>query len=107
MNPGVALPPAWAVLAGALADRRPIRARYRGTDRVLFPHALGWKHGRPKVLAYQSGGTSEAEAPDQRWRSMFIDEIDVAVIAEGPWQSSHNYSSRSNCFDLVEVAIPY
>ena len=103
-------PPAWAVLEQALTDRHPVRARYHGTDRVLCPHALGWKHGRPKVLACQSGGTTSAGAlsPDthQRWRSMFVDEIEGPVIADGPWQTAGNYSRASNCFDDLEVALP-
>ena len=36
-------PPAWDLLALARAERRPVKARYRGAERVLCPHVLGWK----------------------------------------------------------------
>lgn len=103
-------PPAWAILEQALADRRPVRATYHGQERILCPHALGWKHGRPKVLAYQSGGATSTgalpAAPHELWRSMFIDEIEDPVITDGAWQTAGNYSPTSNCFDDLEVALP-
>lgn len=108
MIAGTVRPPAWAVLEQALTDKRPVRARYHGSERVLCPHALGWKHGRPKVLSYQSGRTTSRRAlpPDpDAWRSMFIDEIENLVIADGPWRTAPNFSHDSNCFDDLEVAL--
>ena len=102
-------PPAWAVLERALTERRPVRARYHGTERVLCPHALGWKNDRPKVLSYQAGGTTGQAAPSlgprQRWRSMFVDEIEDPVIADGPWETADNYSPDSNCIDDLEISV--
>ena len=101
-----AIPTAWAVLERAIAQRRPVLARYHGDERALCPHALGWKHGRAKLLAYQSSGpTTRAMPPQQRWRSMFVDELVDVRVADGPWQSAANYSPTSNCFDQVEVAL--
>ena len=101
-------PSAWAVLEQALTEKRPVRARYNGRERVLCPHALGWKHGRPKVLAYQSGGTTSRGAlppGPHAWRSMFIDEIEDLSVTEGPWQTAPNFSHDSNCFDVLEIAL--
>lgn len=103
-------PPVWATLAQALTERRPVRARYHGAERVLCPHALGWKKGRPKVLSYQAGGTtSQGALPDashQRWRSMFVDEIEEAVIiTDRPWETGPNYSHNTNCIDEMELAV--
>jgi hypothetical protein len=103
-------PPAWSVLAQALAARLTVRARYHGHDRLLCPHVLGWKNGRAKVLAFQSDGTTSSGAlsddSQQRWRSLFVDEIEHASIAlETPWQSAHNYTPYSNCIDKLELAV--
>lgn len=100
-------PPAWAALESALTQRRPVRLRYHGHDRVVCPHALGWKNGRPKLLAYQSGGTTSQGAPPddprQRWRSMFVDEIEGAVLTDGPWETAANYSATgAGCIDELE-----
>ena len=103
------LPPAWAVLARALSERRAVRARYHGQQRILCPHALGWKHGRPKVLAFQAGGnTSEGvlpQDPRQRWRSMFVDEIEGLVITDDSWATADNYSLNTNCIDTLEMSV--
>ncbi len=103
-------PPAWAVLARGLADRQPVLARYHGHERILCPHALGWRGQRAKVLAYQAAGTtSTGELPaaeDRRWRSMFVDEIEGPVIVEGRWESPANYrGDAGNGMDVVEVAL--
>ena len=102
-------PPAWAILAQALRERRPIRARYHERERLLCPHALGWKNGRAKVLCYQAAGaTSDGRLPAdprQRWRSMFVDELDDTVITDRPWQTAANYSHHSNCIDQIELQI--
>jgi hypothetical protein len=103
-------PSVWATLAQALTERRPVRARYHGTERILCPHALGWKNGRPKVLSYQAGGTTSQGplpvASRQRWRSMFVDEIEEAVIiTDQPWETAPNYSHNTNCIDEMELAI--
>lgn len=111
LTPSADRPPAWAVLEQALNARRPVRARYHGIERVVCPHALGWKRGRAKVLAYQAGGATGGgpvdRDPRQRWRSMFVDEIDDAQIDDGPWRTADNYSHQSNCIDELEVAISH
>lgn len=102
-------PPAWAVLERALTERRPVRVRYHGTERVLCPHALGWKNDRPKILSYQAGGTTSQgtlpKDPRQRWRSMFVDEIEDPILTSGDWETADNYSHQSNCIDQLEVAV--
>jgi hypothetical protein len=101
-------PSAWEVLKRALTERRAVRARYHGHERVLCPHALGWKNGRAKVLAYQSDGTTGRGAlppPPQCWRSMFVDELEQPTITNDRWQTADNYSLPCNGIDDVAVAV--
>jgi len=102
-------PPAWAVLEQALLQRRPVSADYHGRPRLLCPHALGWKNGRAKVLSYQAAGTTSHGGlpadPAQRWRSMFIDEIDHPAVVDGEWHTADNYTSASNCIDELEIDV--
>ncbi len=104
-----ARPPAWMILERALTDRRAVAARYHGHERVVCPHALGWKNGRAKLLAYQCDGTTSDGTlpadPRQRWRSMFIDEIEHLTIVDGPWHSAENHSATSNGIDELELSI--
>lgn len=93
-------PAAWTLLERAISDRLAVLARYHGHERTLCPHALGWKNGRPKVLAYQAAGTTSLGAlhddPRQRWRSMFVDEMERPTISDHPWQTADNGSGQSN-----------
>ena len=103
-------PPAWDVLAQALHECCPVRALYHGTERVLCPHVLGWKAGRAKALCYQVGGTTGHGAlpagPEQRWRSLFVDDLEAVELLSGHrWGTAPNYSVVSNCVDQVEFYV--
>lgn len=101
-------PAAWATPEQALRQRRPVRARYHDRERILCPHALGWRYGRAKVLVYQAAGASRGGlSPDsgQRWRSMFVDEIQNPVIIDGPWRTADNYSHGAPGIEDVEIEV--
>ena len=97
----------WQVLTTALSQRRAVRARYHDRTRVLCPHALGWKHGRAKALVYQTDIVGPARDDDARgWRSLFIDEIEDAVVTDDPWHTASDYTSHGNGIDTLVAAIP-
>ena len=98
-------PAAWAVLEQALLQRRPVRATYHGRDRLLSPHALGWKHGHAKVLAYQTDTTNPVD-PHQQWRSMFIEQIEDAALTNDTWDTADNYTPNTNGIDELALHIP-
>jgi hypothetical protein len=97
----------WAVLHAALTKKRTVRARYHDRLRVLCPHTLGWKNGRPKVLAYQTAIIGNTPTHDPRgWRSLFVDEIHDAIISDDCWESANNYNHDNNGIDTISAAIP-
>ena len=105
-------PPVWSLLARAIVDKRAVAVCYHGHQRVLCPHALGWKSGRFKLLSYQtSGATSQgtlSQEPRQRWRSMFVDEIEgPVIIQDAPWHTADIRIHESNCFDESDIEARY
>ncbi len=106
-------PATWAALEAALRARRPVLISYHGRQRLICPHALGWKDGRPMVLGYQTGGQTSTGAlpsdPRKHWRCMFVDEVDQVVTAGPPstWATADNYnwSHPFHAIDEVTVAI--
>ena len=103
-------PAAWTILARAIHERRTVRARYHGHERLLCPHVLGWKNGRAKVFAYQTAGSTSSGALPQvssdRWRSLFVDEIeDPTIVPDACWDTADNYTPHSNGIDEVEVLV--
>lgn len=113
MTTTAALPVAWAPLEAALRQRRPVLVGYHGRQRLVCPHALGWKNRRPMLLAYQTGGETTSGAlpadPRKRWRCLFVDEVDsVACTAPtSEWGTAGNYnpSHPFHVIDEVTVAI--
>jgi hypothetical protein len=90
-------PTPWALLHTALQARQPVQICYHGHQRLLCPHALGWKAGRPILLGYQTGGhttTGQLDPdPRKRWRCLYIDEIDqVLPDPTSDWHTADNYN---------------
>jgi WYL domain len=64
------------VLRIAISQRRQIRFRYDGKERIAEPHDYGMQGGKVRLLAYQTGGQSNSgRLPNWRW-------IDVSKIRE-------------------------
>jgi hypothetical protein len=55
------------LLLTAISEKRLIRLRYRGRDRIVEPHDYGIHNGAAKLLAYQVGGSSSGKLPNWRW----------------------------------------
>ena len=51
----------------AIEQRRLLRLRYRGKERIVEPHDYGLNNGVVKLLAYQVGGASSSPLPNWRW----------------------------------------
>lgn len=108
------LPAAWAPLEAALRQRRPVRLCYKGSERLVCPHALGWKNGRAMLLAYQADPHTTTGAlpadPRRQWRNMLVDHIDQVLAADpaSTWQTADNYNHAHpfNSIDNLTIAIP-
>jgi hypothetical protein len=105
-------PAAWDALEAALRQRRAVRVSYHGHHRIICPHALGWKNGKAMLLGYQTGGHTHTgtlpEAPNNRWRNFFIDDIEVVTAEPATsWQTAHNYNAAHpfNAIDELTVAV--
>jgi hypothetical protein len=112
MTTTTTLPAAWAALETALRQRRPVQLTYHGRDRLVSPHALGWKNGQPMLLAYQTphDGTATPPAdPRKQWRNMFVDQIEQMQPADpaSKWETADNYnpSQPFNSIDHLSIAI--
>jgi len=91
-------PTPWTALNTALRARRPVLVNYHGHQRLICPHALGWKKDRPIMLGYQTGGHSTSGSlqpdPTKRWRCFYIDHIDDVTPADhtSQWATADNYN---------------
>ena len=68
------------VLWTAIQQRRVIRLRYHGRDRILEPHDHGILNGSVQLLAYQVGGSSSR--PLHNWVLMKQKEITALVLLD-------------------------
>jgi hypothetical protein len=105
-------PAAWAALDTAIRQRRPVQLTYHGKVRLVSPHALGWKNGRPMLLAYQAADYSTPTPPTdprKQWRNMFTDQIEQIEAADpaSRWETADNYnpSHPFNSIDQLSIAI--
>jgi hypothetical protein len=100
------IPTAWNVLHQAINQRRTVQARYHDRLRVICPHALGWKNGRPKALVYQTAIIGHEPSHDPRgWRSLFVDEIQDPHISDDTWATAKNYAPNTSGIDTLAAAL--
>jgi hypothetical protein len=107
------IPSIWAALDEALRARRPVWVAYHGHERLLCPHALGYKADRAILLAYQSGGHTTAGTlspdPRKRWRCLSLEDIEHVLTADPAcrWQSAENYDPQRpfSAADEIIVAV--
>jgi predicted DNA-binding transcriptional regulator YafY len=97
----------FALLAAAIAERHPLRLRYHGRERLVSPHALGFKNGRAMLLALQhevDGGTQPAG-----WRNFIVDDVERISPADAGarWRSADGYDPAHpfNAIDEVLLAV--
>ncbi len=105
-------PAAWDALEAALRQRRAVRVSYHGHQRLICPHALGWKNGKAMLLGYQTGGHTTAATlaadPTHRWRNFFVDDIDIVTADDATsWQTAANYNPEHpfNAIDELAIAV--
>ena len=95
----------YALVRRAIEERRPLEATYNGHRRLLCPHVLGTRDGRPRVLCFQfGGGSARGLAPGGDWRCLDIDGLGEVAIAAGPWRS-RPHSQPQHCVDEVELEV--
>lgn len=100
------------IVRDAILNKKIVTATYRGRKRIMCPHTLGTKRGRPQALFYQfAGESSSGIGPDgdpENWRCMFLDELsDVDSIADGGWHTAPNHSRPQTCVDTIDVEVSF
>ncbi|MDR6952720.1 hypothetical protein J2X65_002079 [Ancylobacter sp. 3268] len=86
-------------------ERRPIACIYDGHARQLCVHVVGYRHGKPKALAFQfAGGSASGLPPGGEWRCLFLDRVGAARIVDGGWHSAR-HSQPQTCIDRVVVQV--
>jgi hypothetical protein len=92
----------------AVANRRPIGARYKGRPRLFCPHRLGRnREGELRVLCYQYGGESESgiqpAGSPTNWRCVVLEKLSRVRLLDEPWHTAPNHSRPASC--VVEADI--
>ncbi|MGH9059182.1 MAG: hypothetical protein ACRDZY_06660 [Acidimicrobiales bacterium] len=58
----------------------------------------------PRLFASRTG---QLPGKHQRWRSMFVDEIEHPALTDDRWETADNsHSPHSNCIDHLAAHIP-
>jgi hypothetical protein len=94
-------------LRQAIREKRCVELRTAGAHRRVCPHALGFKRGSPRVLAFQYEGASiSGLAPGGQWRAFFIRDIEAAALIDGGWRSGPSLIAKAEaCLDRIEYRV--
>jgi hypothetical protein len=97
------------LLREAIELRMPVYAIYGGHHRWFCPHALGYKGGVERVLAYQYDGTSAkglgpAGSP-ANWRCMNVKGLRQLTLVVGRWHPGPRSIRPQKCVGRVEAEV--
>jgi len=95
----------YRLLRLAATRRQPVAAIYDGLPRLLCPHVLGRKSGRPQALVYQFGGSSNSGLPVTPekgvWRCLAVEKLRQVELRADVWHSEQRGQQQS-CVDEVD-----
>jgi hypothetical protein len=99
----------YQMIRQAIIGKQQVLANYRDNNRELCPHVIGTKRGNNKALYYQFGGTSstglQLDGSPVNWRDMFVDEMVILGVREGPWHTAPNHSRPQKAVDEIDVEV--
>ncbi len=92
----------------AVAEKRPIRASYKGLPRLFCPHRLGRNRGgQLRVLCYQYGGESESgldrAAAADNWRCIVLEKLRAVELLDESWRTAPNHSRPTTCVIKADI----
>ena len=101
----------YALVKGAILNKKSVSATYQGRPRLLCPHVLGAdKDGNDQALFYQFGGESSSRPiqPDgspNNWRCLTLDRLSDLKLVDGPWHTAPNHSRPQTCVKTIHVKV--
>jgi hypothetical protein len=98
------------LLRNAILNKQHVLAEYKGLQREMCPHAIGWKNGKAHCLFYQFGGESRSgkiiPGSDKNWRCIPVDGLSIISVRDGEWHSVSGHSKRQTCIrPLAKVSL--
>jgi hypothetical protein len=107
------MPTTYDIVKDAIQNKKIVVAWYDGYERIMCPHVLGTKKGRPQALFYQFAGNSRSGlSPDgspNNWRCLFLDQLTNvhSEDAHGQWHAAPNHSRPQTCVDQIDVEVTF
>lgn len=92
----------------AIQEKAQIFCEYKGFDRALCPHVLGYgKHGE-HCLAFQfDGESSSGLPPGGEWRCLILDDVTSCRIIPGPWHTGEGHNKPQTCVKDVVIEVVF
>jgi hypothetical protein len=90
----------------AMAERKQVVCMYQGYRRELCPVILGHSGDAEKVLTFQFAGESSRRLPPGGdWKCMFLAEVTLATLRDGPWHGGRSHRSEQSCVKDVDYDV--
>ena len=99
------------LITQAINNKQCVSFTFKGLERKMSPHIIGFKKGKRQALFYQYGGKSSSKLSieeTQNWRCIRVNEIEDLKVIEDTFQTPYNYSvEKQTCIDKVEAAVSF
>ena len=90
----------------AIQNKRLIKIRYQGRERVAEPHDYGVQRGTERLLVYQQSGPMRPNQSATGWRLLDLPKIESLKILDDTFRGSRGSSHQNHqAWDVVYARV--
>lgn len=100
----------YELIKQAIVGKKSVTCYYKGLLRLMSPHVIGIKNGKPHALFYQYAGQSNSGLSSDRsknWRCIPVNDILNLELNNDAFQTANNHSTGQVCVDRIDVEVDY
>jgi hypothetical protein len=91
------------MLRSAIADKRLIRFRYKGNERLVEPHDYGIQNGIVRLFCWQVGGRSGSRIPG--WRLVDVEGMQDFEMLDKRFAGNREVQGRHHRWGEVFIRV--
>jgi predicted DNA-binding transcriptional regulator YafY len=90
-------------LYSAIENKRLIRFKYQGKERIVEPHDYGIQKGVARLLSWQVGGQSNGSLPD--WRQFDVGKMQDFEVLDRRFPGNRGLSGNHHQWEKIFIRV--
>jgi hypothetical protein len=91
------------MLRSAIENKRLIRFRYKGSERIVEPHDYGVQNGIVRLFCWQVGGRSNNRIPG--WRMIDVEGMQDCEVLDKRFAGNREVQGKHHRWDEIFIRV--